>query len=169
MSTNKIQGDKPIMNVEKIRQILPHRYPMLLVDRVMELVQNTSDSEPNGYIKAYKNVTINEEVFLGHFPNKPIYPGVMQIEGMAQAGGLLAFVSMFGDNVAEAKNKIVYFMTIDNVKFRIPVVPGDRLVYELKVLKHKGSIWQLGANAFVEDKLVSEAELKAMITEAKES
>jgi 3-hydroxyacyl-[acyl-carrier-protein] dehydratase len=93
----------------------------------------------------------------------------MQIEGMAQAGGLLAFVSMFGDNVAEAKNKIVYFMTIDNVKFRIPVVPGDRLVYELKVLKHKGSIWQLGANAFVEDKLVSEAELKAMITEAKES
>lgn len=106
---------------------------------------------------------------MGHFPNKPIYPGVMQIEGMAQAGGLLAFVSMFGDDTAQAENKIVYFMTIDNVKFRIPVMPGDRLVYELKVLKHKGSIWQLGAQAFVDDKLVSEAELKAMIADAKDS
>ncbi|BAM13203.1 (3R)-hydroxymyristoyl-ACP dehydratase [Helicobacter cinaedi PAGU611] len=161
-----MQTQNPIMDVEKIRQILPHRYPMLLVDRVVELVRNSNDTKSDGYIKAYKNVTINEEVFLGHFPSKPIYPGVMQIEGMAQAGGLLAFVSMFGDNVAEAENKIVYFMTIDNVKFRIPVVPGDRLVYELKVLKHKGSVWQLGAKAFVDDKLVSEAELKAMIADA---
>ncbi|BDB65652.1 3-hydroxyacyl-[acyl-carrier-protein] dehydratase FabZ [Helicobacter cinaedi] len=161
-----MQTQNPIMDIEKIRQILPHRYPMLLVDRVVELVRNSNDTKPDGYIKAYKNVTINEEVFLGHFPSKPIYPGVMQIEGMAQAGGLLAFVSMFGDNVAEAENKIVYFMTIDNVKFRIPVVPGDRLVYELKVLKHKGSVWQLGAKAFVDDKLVSEAELKAMIADA---
>lgn len=161
-----MQTQNPIMDVEKIRQILPHRYPMLLVDRVVELVRNSNDTKPDGYIKAYKNVTINEEVFLGHFPSKPIYPGVMQIEGMAQAGGLLAFVSMFGDNVAEAENKIVYFMTIDNVKFRIPVVPGDRLMYELKVLKHKGSVWQLGAKAFVDDKLVSEAELKAMIADA---
>ena len=161
-----MQTNNPIMDIEKIRQILPHRYPMLLVDRVVELVCNSNDSQLDGYIKAYKNVTINEEVFLGHFPNKPIYPGVMQIEGMAQAGGLLAFVSMFGDNVEEAKNKIVYFMTIDNVKFRIPVVPGDRLVYELKVLKHKGSVWQLGAKAFVDDKLVSEAELKAMIADS---
>lgn len=157
-----------VMGIEKIRQILPHRYPMLLVDRVVELIRNTNDSEPNGYIKAYKNVTVNEEVFLGHFPHKPIYPGVMQIEGMAQAGGLLAFVSMFGDNIAEAENKIVYFMTIDNVKFRIPVVPGDKLVYELKVLKHKGSIWQLGAQAFVDDKLTSEAVLKAMIADAQD-
>lgn len=161
-----MQTQNPIMDIEKIRQILPHRYPMLLVDRVVELVRNSNDTKPDGYIKAYKNVTINEEVFLGHFPSKPIYPGVMQIEGMAQAGGLLAFVSMFGDNVAEAENKIVYFMTIDNVKFRIPVVPGDRLVYELKVLKHKGSVWQLGAKAFVDDRLVSEAELKAMIADA---
>lgn len=78
-------------------------------------------------------------------------------------------MSMFGDDTAQAENKIVYFMTIDNVKFRIPVMPGDRLVYELKVLKHKGSIWQLGAQAFVDDKLVSEAELKAMIADAKDS
>ncbi|MCH5313551.1 MAG: 3-hydroxyacyl-ACP dehydratase FabZ [Helicobacter sp.] len=158
-----------IMGIDTIRQILPHRYPMLFVDRVVELRRNTNDSKPDGYIKAYKNVTINEEVFLGHFPHKPIYPGVMQIEGMAQAGGLLAFVSMFGDDISQAANKIVYFMTIDNVKFRIPVVPGDRLVYELNVLKHKGTIWQLGAQAFVDDKLVSEAELKAMIADAKDS
>lgn len=158
-----------IMNIEHIRKILPHRYPMLLVDRVVKLKRNTNDTEPDGYIKAYKNVTINEEVFLGHFPHKPIYPGVMQIEGMAQAGGLLAFVSMFGDDIKEAENKIVYFMTIDNVKFRVPVVPGDKLVYELNVLKHKGSIWQLRAQAFVDDKVVSQAELKAMITDAKDS
>ena len=157
---------EPTMNIEKIRQILPHRYPMLLVDRVIELRANSNNKEPDGYIKAYKNVTINEEIFLGHFPHKPIYPGVMQIEGMAQAGGLLAFVSMFGDDITQAENKIVYFMTIDNVKFRIPVVPGDRLLYELRVLKHKGSVWQLGAQAFVDDKIVSEAELKAMIADA---
>ena len=155
-----------MMSIEKIRQILPHRYPMLLVDRVIELRANSNNKEPDGYIKAYKNVTINEEIFLGHFPHKPIYPGVMQIEGMAQAGGLLAFVSMFGDDITQAENKIVYFMTIDNVKFRIPVVPGDRLLYELRVLKHKGSVWQLGAQAFVDDKIVSEAELKAMIADA---
>lgn len=150
-----------IMDIEKIRQILPHRYPMLLVDRVIEL-------KPNESIIAYKNVTINEEVFLGHFPHKPIYPGVMQIEGMAQAGGILAFVSMFGDNIKAAEDKIVYFMTIDNVKFRVPVVPGDRLSYHLSVMKHKGSIWQLEAQAFVDNKLVSQAELKAMIADANE-
>lgn len=148
-----------IMDTEKIKQILPHRYPMLLVDRVVELKLNES-------IIAYKNVTINEEIFLGHFPHKPIYPGVMQIEGMAQAGGILAFVSMFGDNTKIAENKIVYFMTIDNVKFRVPVVPGDRLVYQLSVMKHKGSIWQLEAQAFVDNKLVSQAQLKAMIADA---
>ncbi|MGI0406542.1 3-hydroxyacyl-ACP dehydratase FabZ [Helicobacter himalayensis] len=148
-----------MMDINKIREILPHRYPMLLVDRVVSITPQVS-------IEAYKNVTINEEVFLGHFPKQPIYPGVMQIEGMAQAGGLLAFVSMFGDDTKEAENKIVYFMTIDNVKFRVPVVPGDKLVYKLNVLKHKGSVWSLGAQAFVDDKLVSEAELKAMIADA---
>lgn len=148
------------MDVEMIRQILPHRYPMLLVDRVLEL-------EAKKYIKAYKNITINEEVFLGHFPSKAIYPGVMQIEGMAQAGGLLAFVSMFGVDTEKAKGKIVYFMTIDNVKFRVPVVPGDRLLYDIEILANKGSVWHLAAKAFVDSKLVSQAELKAMIADAK--
>lgn len=146
------------MDVNIIKKILPHRYPMLLVDRVVEL-------KPNESIEAYKNVTINEEVFLGHFPKQPIYPGVMIIEGMAQAGGLLAFMSMFGEDYSVAENKIVYFMTIDKVKFRTPVVPGDRLVYKVSVIKNKGAVWQMEAKAYVDDKLVSEAELKAMIAD----
>ena len=147
-----------MMDVNIIKKILPHRYPMLLVDRVVEL-------KPNESIEAYKNVTINEEVFLGHFPKQPIYPGVMMIEGMAQAGGLLAFISMFGEDYSVAEDKIVYFMTIDKVKFRTPVVPGDRLVYRVNVIKNKGAIWQMEAKAYVDEKLVSEAELKAMIAD----
>lgn len=147
-----------MMDVNIIKKILPHRYPMLLVDRVVEL-------KPNESIEAYKNVTINEEVFLGHFPKQPIYPGVMIIEGMAQAGGLLAFMSMFGEDYSVAENKIVYFMTIDKVKFRTPVVPGDRLVYKVSVIKNKGAVWQMEAKAYVDEKLVSEAELKAMIAD----
>lgn len=150
-----------MMDVNIIKKILPHRYPMLLVDRVVDL-------KPNECIEAYKNVTINEEVFLGHFPKQPIYPGVMMIEGMAQAGGLLAFVSMFGEDYSIAENKIVYFMTIDRVKFRVPVVPGDRLVYKVSVLKNKGAIWQMEAKAYVDDKLVVEAELKAMIADVEQ-
>lgn len=147
-----------IYDVQKIREILPHRYPLLLVDRVISL-------SPNEKIEAYKNITMNEEVFNGHFPVQPIYPGVYIIEGMAQAGGVLAFVSMFGDNAQNTGDKIVYFMSIDKAKFRNPVVPGDRLVYKLEVLKHKGGIWVLQGYAYVEDKLVAEAELKAMVVD----
>lgn len=147
-----------IYDVQKIREILPHRYPLLLVDRIISLL-------PNEKIEAYKNVTINEEVFNGHFPIQPIYPGVYIIEGMAQAGGVLAFVSMFGDNAQNTGDKIVYFMSIDKAKFRNPVIPGDRLVYKLEVLKHKGGIWVLQGYAYVEDKLVAEAELKAMVVD----
>lgn len=146
------------MDIHIIKKILPHRYPMLLVDRVDHL-------NAGGEIEAYKNVTINEEVFLGHFPKQPIYPGVMIIEGMAQAGGLLAFVSMYGEDYQKAEEKIVYFMTIDRVKFRTPVVPGDRLVYRVSVIKNKGAVWQLDAKAYVDEKLVAEAELKAMIAD----
>lgn len=147
-----------MFDINIIKKILPHRYPMLLVDRVIEL--NTHKS-----IKAYKNVTINEEVFLGHFPKKPIYPGVMIVEGMAQAGGILAFISMFGEDFSSADGKIVYFMTIDKVKFRVPVTPGDRLEYRVEVLKQKGAVWQLQAYAYVDDKLAAEAELKAMVAD----
>ncbi|HHH19523.1 MAG TPA: beta-hydroxyacyl-ACP dehydratase, partial [Campylobacterales bacterium] len=116
-------------------------------------------------IEGYKNVSISEPVFQGHFPGHPIYPGVMIIEGMAQAGGVLAFESSSKEAQQEAKEKVVYFMSIDKAKFRSPVTPGDQLVYKLSVLKHRGNIWQLDAKAYVDDKLVAEAELKAMIVD----
>lgn len=148
-------------DIKRIRDILPHRFPLLLVDRVLEMSLNEQ-------IFAYKNITVNEEVFCGHFPTTPIYPGVFIIEGLAQAGGILAFCSMFGVDTT-SDGKIVYFMSIDKAKFRSPVVPGDRLDYRLNVLKHKGSIWMLEGKAFVGDKVVAQAELMAKIIENKDN
>ncbi|MDD2383269.1 MAG: 3-hydroxyacyl-ACP dehydratase FabZ [Sulfurospirillaceae bacterium] len=147
-----------MIDVVEIQKILPHRFPFLLIDRVTEIV-------PGELIEAYKNVTIGEQIFQGHFPGHPIYPGVMIIEGMAQAGGVLAFKSMDEEGQENTKEKVVYFMSIDNAKFRNPVKPGDKLVYKLNVLKHRGNIWVLDAKAYVDDKLVAEAELKAMIVD----
>jgi len=147
-----------IIDVVEIQKILPHRPPFLLVDRVTGLEVGKS-------IESYKNVTIQEPVFGGHFPGHPIYPGVMIIEGMAQAGGILAFKSMDEEGQEDTKDKVVYFMSIDKAKFRAPVRPGDRLVYKLNVVKHRGSIWVLDGKAYVDEKLVAEAELKAMIVD----
>ena len=146
-----------MIDVVEIQKILPHRFPFLLVDRVTEL-------NPNASLTGYKNVTIGEQIFEGHFPGHPIYPGVMILEGMAQAGGILAFKSM-DMTEEEAANKVVYFMSIDGAKFRNPVRPGDRLEYRMKVVKHKGAIWILEGKAYVDDVLCSEAELKAMIVD----
>jgi 3-hydroxyacyl-[acyl-carrier-protein] dehydratase len=146
------------MDVMAIQKILPHRYPFLLVDRVTDIVKNET-------LSAYKNVSISEQVFQGHFPGHPIYPGVMILEGMAQAGGILAFQSMDDMSEEEAANKVVYFMSIDKAKFRSPVKPGDRLEYKITVIKRKGSIWVLDGKAYVDNLLVSEAELKAMIVD----
>ncbi|MFK5975300.1 MAG: 3-hydroxyacyl-ACP dehydratase FabZ [Sulfurovum sp.] len=145
-------------NVVDIQNILPHRYPFLLVDRIIEL-------RAGEYIEGLKNVSISEPVFQGHFPDHPIYPGVMIIEGMAQAGGVLAFKSMDLKSQEEADNKVVYFMSIDKAKFRAPVTPGDQLIYKISVIKNRGAIWQLDAKAFVENKLVAQAVLKAMIVD----
>ena len=142
-----------MLDVNEIMQILPHRYPFLLIDRVVEIV-------PNETITAYKNVTIAEQVFQGHFPDHPIYPGVMIIEGMAQAGGVLAFKST---NDKDLSDKVVYFMSIDKAKFRIPVRPGDKLEYKISVIKHRGRIWVLNGEAYVDGKLAAQAELQAMI------
>jgi 3-hydroxyacyl-[acyl-carrier-protein] dehydratase len=147
-----------LYDVVDIQNILPHRYPFLLVDRITELT-------PGEYIEGLKNVSISEPVFQGHFPGHPIYPGVMIIEGMAQAGGVLAFKSMDTDSQEEIENKVVYFMSIDKAKFRSPVTPGDQLIYKIDVIKHKGAVWQLDAKAYVDDKLVAQAELKAMIVD----
>ncbi|MEA3512702.1 MAG: 3-hydroxyacyl-ACP dehydratase FabZ [Campylobacterota bacterium] len=146
-----------MLDVVEIQKILPHRYPFLLVDKVVSMTEGKD-------IVAYKNVSISEPVFQGHFPGHPIYPGVMILEGMAQAGGILAFKSG-GYSEEEMKNKVMYFMSIDGAKFRNPVKPGDRLEYRIEVLKHRKNLVVLGAKAFVDDLLVSEAELKAMIVD----
>ena len=146
-----------MIDINEILSILPHRFPFLLIDRVEELSIGES-------IKAYKNVTYNEQIFQGHFPGHPIYPGVMSIEGLAQAGGVLAFKSMEKDGV-DLSDKVVYFMSIDNAKFRSPVRPGDKLEYRISVIKHRGRIWVLKGEAYINDgaTLAAQAELQAMI------
>lgn len=147
-----------MIDIVQIQKILPHRYPFLLIDRVVHL-------EEGKFIEAYKNITIAEQVFQGHFPDHPVYPGVMIIEGMAQAGGVLAFKSMNESSKEELDKKVVYFMSIDKAKFRAPIKPGDKLVYKLNVIKNKGAIWVLKGEAFVDETLAAEAELKAMIVD----
>ena len=146
-----------MIDINEILSILPHRFPFLLIDRVEELSIGES-------IKAYKNVTYNEQIFQGHFPGHPIYPGVMIIEGLAQAGVVLAFKSMEKDGV-DLSDKVVYFMSIDNAKFRNPVRPGDKLEYRISVIKHRGRIWVLKGEAYINDgaTLAAQAELQAMI------
>ena len=147
-----------VLDVTQIQEIIPHRFPFLLLDKVTDIQKGES-------IDAYKNVTIGEHIFQGHFPGHPIYPGVMIIEGMAQAGGVLAFKSVDDATQEAIKEKVVYFMSIDKAKFRKPVTPGDRLDYHVSVIKQKGSIWVLDAKAFVDGTVVCTAELKAMIVD----
>lgn len=143
------------LNYEDIIKILPHRYPFLLVDRITEL-------EPAKRVVGLKNVTANEAFFQGHFPDNPIMPGVLIIEAMAQVGGVLARLSIPGA-MEEDNVDTVFFMSIDKVKFRKPVVPGDQIVFELTPLRTGSRVWKLAGKAFVEDSLVAEAELVATI------
>lgn len=147
-----------MIDVVEIQKIIPHRFPFLLIDRVTDLQSGES-------IYAYKNVSISEHIFQGHFPGHPIYPGVMIVEGLAQAGGVLAFKSMSEEDQKNTESKVVYFMSIDKCKFRAPVTPGDRLEYHVSVIKQKGAIWLLKGEAYVDGKLTTEAELKAMIVD----
>ena len=142
-----------VFDVNAIQEMLPHRYPFLLVDRI-------TDVKAGVEVEGFLNISITNAVFQGHFPGHPIYPGVLIIEGMAQTGAILPFTVMSKE---ELNDKVVYFMSIDKAKFRKPVRPGDRLVYKIKTLKHRGKIWQLDAKAYVDEELVAEAELKAMI------
>ena len=146
-----------MLDIMQIQEILPHRYPLLLVDRITEMELKQS-------IKGFKNVSISEPAFQGHFPGHPIYPGVLILEGMAQAGGVLALKSSDLTD-EEMKNKVIYFMSIDNAKFRTPVRPGDKLDYILEVIKMKSSLMVLKGQAFVDGKICAEAEFKAMIVD----
>lgn len=143
------------MNIDEIMKILPHRYPILLVDRVDEIIKGES-------IVAYRNITANEPIFSGHFPDHLIYPGVMILEGLAQAGSLLVFETI-KDDLGDNPKIIPYFAGIDKAKFKKPVLPGDKLEYQVSIMKSKMGIWQLLGKAVVDGKVVASAELKAMI------
>jgi beta-hydroxyacyl-ACP dehydratase FabZ len=146
-----------MIGIEEIQKILPHRYPFLLIDRILEM-------EANKRIVGIKNVTINESFFQGHFPGHPIMPGVLLLEAMAQTGGVLALRSAT-EAGTDVKNKIIYFMTIDKAKFRKPVVPGDQVRFELEQVKDRGNIKGYKAKALVDGAVVAEAELMAMFVD----
>lgn len=141
-------------DISRILELLPHRYPFLLIDKIIEMDGDES-------CIGIKNVTFNEPQFNGHFPGQPVMPGVMLIEGMAQTAGALCVASKAGQSAP----RIVYFMTIDNAKFRKPVVPGDQVEYHLKKLKHRANMWWFKGEAKVRGKLVCEAELSAMLVQ----
>lgn len=136
-----------MIDVNEIRETLPHRYPFLLVDRVTEIV-------PGESIVAYKNVTVNEPFFNGHFPGYPVMPGVLIVEAMAQAAGILGFKTM---GKGHEDGSIYYFVGADNLRFKRPVVPGDRLQLEAKVLSERRGIWKFEVRSSVEGELVSSA------------
>lgn len=136
-----------MMDVKEIREYLPHRFPFLLVDRVVEL-------SPGESIVAYKNVTVNEPFFTGHFPDHPVMPGVLIVEAMAQAAGILGFKTM---DKTPQDGSIYYFVGADNVRFKRPVVPGDRLQLEAKVISERRGIWKFEVQSSVDGELVSSA------------
>jgi 3-hydroxyacyl-[acyl-carrier-protein] dehydratase len=156
MSTDSAPPGKVVLDIEAIQQILPHRPPFLLVDRVVAV-------EPGVRLVAWKSVTMNEPFFVGHFPGKPVMPGVLILEALAQACALLAVKSMGPDE--DVNEKITYLMSIDGAKFRRPVVPGDRLELHVEVVKRKGAIWRQKGTAIVDGQTVAEADFMAMLAD----
>lgn len=148
--------ETPIFDTAAIQRIMPHRYPFLLVDRILSI-------EDKRRVVGIKNVTVNEPFFVGHFPGHPIMPGVLIVEAMAQVGGFLLL-----NIIEEPEKKLVYFVGLDNVKFRRPVVPGDQIRFELEMRRFQGRICRMGGKAYVEGEVVCEAELKASIVDRKE-
>ncbi|HJV22488.1 MAG TPA: 3-hydroxyacyl-ACP dehydratase FabZ [Holophagaceae bacterium] len=141
------------IDIQGIMELLPHRYPILLVDRV-------EDYEPKAWIRGIKNISYSDQIFQGHFPKRPVFPGVLIVEAMAQTGGCL-IMQEFEDR----SRKVIYFMAIDAVKFRKPVVPGDQLVMEVKVISFKSKICKMRGEAFVNGVKVAEAEFMSMLQE----
>lgn len=143
-----------MMDVVEIQKLLPHRYPLLLVDRVLELV-------PKERLVAFKNVSANEQFFNGHFPGKPVMPGVLILEALAQAAAILAYKS----TELDPTKWVIYLMAIDGARFRKPVVPGDRLTLTIEVMRHKSNVWKQRGVATVDDHVVAEAEFLATVAE----
>jgi 3-hydroxyacyl-[acyl-carrier-protein] dehydratase len=143
-------------DIQGILELLAHRYPFLLIDRVIKVV-------PGDKLTALKNVTINEAFFQGHFPGRPIMPGVLIIEAMAQAGGILAYLT----GSVEQRNRLIYFMGMDKVRFRKPVVPGDQIILEAKIIKFRSKAAKMSGIATVDNQMVAEAELMASFGETK--
>jgi 3-hydroxyacyl-[acyl-carrier-protein] dehydratase len=142
--------DQQQYDISEILKILPHRYPFVLIDRILEV-------EVGNSIKGLKNVTINEPFFQGHFPSEPVMPGVLIMEGMAQVGAMLAYLTE-KDKIG---NSLVYFAGMDSVRFRRKVVPGDQIIYQLKILKRKSKLFKIEGKAFVDDVLAAEAVILA--------
>lgn len=138
------------IDIKGILELLPHRYPFLLVDRIL-------DHEKGKTITGLKNVTMNEQFFQGHFPGEPVMPGVLILEGMAQVGGILAYLSQ-PENVGE---KLVYFAGIDNARFRRIVRPGDQIIFKIEITKQKAKMTKMTGKAYVDDQLAAEADLMA--------
>ncbi len=154
-------SDKPVMgtaDIMRVLQLLPHRYPMLLVDRIYDM--NGDES-----CVGMKNVTINEPFFNGHFPQFPVMPGVLIIEGLAQTAGALC-VSSLKENY---KAELVYFMGIDRAKFRRPVVPGDQIHYHVRKVRNRGRVWKFFGEAKVDGQVAAEAEVSAMLADTAEA
>ncbi len=145
-----------MIEIKEIMAMLPHAYPFLLVDRIVEI-------EPGKRAVGIKNVTYNEPFFPGHFPGRPIMPGVLIVEAMAQTAGVLVFNSL----PEEERKKLVFFLGMDNVRFRKPVIPGDQLRMELEITRHRQSIWGFKGKALVDGNVVAEGDLLAMIGEEK--
>jgi 3-hydroxyacyl-[acyl-carrier-protein] dehydratase len=148
MSDNKVT-EMNSMDIYEVMKHLPHRYPFLLVDRVV-------DFKAGEYLKAIKNVTVNEPFFPGHFPHRPVFPGVLMLEAMAQASGILAFKTT---ESLPTDDSLFYFVGIDDARFKKPVEPGDQVVMEVTVVKRKRDLWKFSAVATVDGKVVCSAEL----------
>ena len=152
MGSDAMTASGMSIDIERIMEMIPQRYPFLMIDRILEMVPNTS-------AVAVKNVTINEPYFQGHFPTRPIMPGVLIIEAMAQTAAVLVVCSMG----PEAEGKLVYFMSVDQARFRKPITPGDRVHIHVKKQRSRGNVWKFSGEARVDGILMSEATYAAMI------
>ena len=156
MDMETVQSVEAELDIGRIQEMIPHRYPMLMIDRVIDLV-------PNHHATGIKNVTINEPFFQGHFPAEPVMPGVMIIEAMAQTAAVLV-VATLG---SESEGSLVYFMSVDQARFRKPVMPGDTLHVHVSKDRNRGNVWKFSAKALVGDVLVADATYAAMVRDKK--